>query len=228
MDDRRCHQDSGTSVFITIELPLRSSSALPFCRRIHETDLRVPFQRAFPYDKNTPSGFRQLMYRPRIPALVGLQFRLPELRSGGRQPEQRTAFVTMPETSMHKNGSVPTSQHDIRTSWQVPCVQTKTKPFRPEGTPNQQLRRRVPASNPRHRYGTLLSTQSVCHRESPDPSHKTARVSMARESVRHTDDQPTLSNTPSPTPSHAYGSAEHPAPQQLQTVREVHLSCPCK
>lgn len=36
MDDRRCHQDSGTSGFITIELPLRSSSALPRCRRTHE------------------------------------------------------------------------------------------------------------------------------------------------------------------------------------------------
>src|SRR5262249_54550290 len=70
-------------------------------------------------------------------------------------------IMPVPEASVNeKNRAIPW-ENDIRSSWKVAPMQSKTITHPMKGSPNGQLGRCIPRTDPRHHSASLLGGDNV-------------------------------------------------------------------
>ena len=108
------------------------------------------FQLAFPDDDGMPSHFCQPMQHLRVPLPVPPDLILPELGIRCRHHIILTSFMSMPETSVHKDAGTILSEHNIRFSRQPRMIEPIPESPSPQELPDKNLRFGILASDCRH------------------------------------------------------------------------------
>ena len=80
-------------------------------------------QRAFPHDRHSPSGFKQMVLVAPVPVHIGLELCLPEFLASCRGGGVPAPDVTVPEAAVNEaHGSEPT-KHEIGGTRELAVVQ---------------------------------------------------------------------------------------------------------
>ena len=98
----------------------------PFCERIYRTgNVTIPSaQSAFPDRGHAPTGIQQRLLHTGIIVAVSSDFVCPEFSTGAWQTK-KNAIVSVPETSMDKNDSMPSGKHNVRLTRKIATVDAK-------------------------------------------------------------------------------------------------------
>jgi len=118
---------------------------------------------ALPDNKSTPPGFAQLTQQTIVTPDVSLDFPFPErlvcLRSAG----SRTSLVPVPETPMHENQLLLSSQNDIRCTGNRSNIAAIAAVLTTQAFSDQSFRQRVAPFDVRHYLASLFRWKPVGH-----------------------------------------------------------------
>lgn len=138
------------------------------CRRLEPAGelfrdpISLPFQGTFPDDRHAPSITTEPLPDEGIPGKCSCEFALPEfdIRRGHRC--KSAPLVPVPKASVNKHGSTVFRKHEVRSPRQGSDMGPVSEPERMDQLSELQLRRRVPASYPRHHSRSCLPVHNVC------------------------------------------------------------------
>ena len=119
---------------------------------------------AFPYHGNAPARCPERFYIPGISFDVLAELLLLEFRSGCRGCGVSAVSMTMPETSMHEDGDLPFSHHDVRATWKFSIMQAITESGSVECASKDQFRFGVLATDAGHHAGARFLVDDVSPR----------------------------------------------------------------
>ena len=124
-------------------------------------DSRLQF--AFPDNDGMPSHFSQPMQHLMVPFQIPSDLIMPELSIRFRHHIILTSFMSMSETSVHKNAGTILPEHNIRFSRQPRMIEPIPESPSPQELPDKNLRFGILASDCRHIVVALFYGHFIWH-----------------------------------------------------------------
>ena len=141
-------------------------------------------QCAFPDDCDPPAQIEQIESVPPIAFDIRLELRPPELLASGRGIGVGAIGVPMPEAAMHEAHGSEASKHEVRAARKLPIVQAVSEAASMNSPSKDELRSRVPASDPGHHARTGRSVHYVRHRRCFWGAEEYMRERISRQKPR--------------------------------------------
>lgn len=121
-------------------------------------------QRALPDNRHEPPHIEQGLLRSLVTDYVGLEFCLPEVRSGFRDRSSiSTVLMPVPETAVDENSNTEPRKDQIRRPRQVLAVKSIAKSAGMHLMPQSQFRSSVVCPDTCHHAGTDFGWNDVDH-----------------------------------------------------------------
>lgn len=141
---------------------IRSTFPNP-CNQFTPRSIGIGADRALPHDNDSPTSGDESADGLVVPILVEAKLLVPELGPCLWKAKVGTPHMSMPETTMYEYSHIPTRQHQIRSSGEMPWVDPVTQSRPPEVSADNQLRTGVLAADPRHQCRALVGAHYVNH-----------------------------------------------------------------
>gem|GEM_PF-4378886 len=111
---------------------------------------RVESDSTLPYNCHAPVHVQKRPDCRQVALSIGGEFRIPEVCSCLRQPEERATRMAMPEAPVYKHRSLPLRKHKVRLSREGVRMKSKAEAARPKLPSDNDLRRSVLGPDSRH------------------------------------------------------------------------------